>query len=61
LIVRLEAIYTINRSLEGGSKGVTESIIKDIMKQMRSGLNDKAMIIKVASVQVICITQTINL
>ncbi|CAG8604331.1 6383_t:CDS:10 [Rhizophagus irregularis] len=51
LIVRLEAIYTINRSLEGASKGVTESIVKDIMKQMRSGLNDKALIIKVASVQ----------
>ncbi|RIA85835.1 armadillo-type protein [Glomus cerebriforme] len=51
LIVRLEAIYTINRSLEGAGKGTTESIVKDIMKQMRSGLGDKALIIKVASVQ----------
>ena len=53
MIVRLEAIYTINRSLEGAGKGATESVVKDIMKQMRSGLNDKALIIKVASVQVI--------
>ena len=53
LIVRLKAIYTINRSLEGAGKGTTEPIVKDIMKQMRSGLSDKALIIKVASVQVI--------
>ncbi|CAG8476835.1 4543_t:CDS:10 [Funneliformis caledonium] len=51
LIVRLEAIYTISKSLEGAGKGATESIIKDIMKQMKSGLGDKALIIKVASVQ----------
>lgn len=51
LIIRLEAINTITRALEGAAKGATELIVKDIMKQLRTGLNDKALIIRDATIK----------
>ncbi|CAG8436575.1 4544_t:CDS:10 [Scutellospora calospora] len=51
LIIRMEAINTITKALEGAAKGTTELIVKDIMKQLKAGLNDKASIIKVATIK----------
>ncbi|CAJ0640005.1 3923_t:CDS:2 [Entrophospora sp. SA101] len=51
LIIRLEATYTITRSFEGASKAATEGLIKDIMKQLKASLNDKALIIRVAAIE----------
>ncbi|CAG8571263.1 21017_t:CDS:10 [Cetraspora pellucida] len=51
LIIRLEAINTITRALEGAAKGATELLVKDIMKQLKAGLNDKALIIKDATIK----------
>ncbi|CAG8467294.1 7812_t:CDS:10 [Ambispora gerdemannii] len=51
LIVRLEAIYTITRALEGAGKGSSEPVIKDITKCLKLSLTDKALIIRVASVE----------
>ncbi|CAG8605848.1 6771_t:CDS:10, partial [Racocetra fulgida] len=53
LIVRLEAINTITRTLEGAAKGATELLVKDIMKQLKAGLNDKALIIKDATIKMV--------
>jgi len=38
--------------LEGSGKGANEPTIKDVMKQMKAGLGDKALIIRVASIEV---------
>lgn len=45
----------MSRALEGSAKGVTELLVKDMMKQLKSGLNDKAMIIKVATIEVLTV------
>ncbi|CAG8538967.1 8065_t:CDS:10 [Diversispora eburnea] len=52
--VSIEAINTMTRGLEGSAKGVTELLVKDMIKQLKSGLNDKAMIIKVATIECMC-------
>ncbi|CAG8601056.1 5210_t:CDS:10, partial [Ambispora leptoticha] len=51
LIVRLEAISTITRALEGAGKGASEPVIKDITKCLKLSLTDKALIVRVASVE----------
>ncbi|RHZ75540.1 hypothetical protein Glove_212g189 [Diversispora epigaea] len=54
LIIRLEAINTMTRALGGSAKGATELLVKDMIKQLKSGLSDKAMIIKVATIECMC-------
>ncbi|CAG8760108.1 5803_t:CDS:2, partial [Acaulospora morrowiae] len=51
LSIRLEATRTMTRSLEGSAKGATELDIKDMMKQLKSGLNDKSLIFRVETIE----------
>ncbi|CEG80418.1 hypothetical protein RMATCC62417_14760 [Rhizopus microsporus] len=51
LILRLETIAAFTLLLKGAGKAATESILKDLMKQLRHGLVDKALVMRAASAQ----------
>ncbi|KAI8365216.1 armadillo-type protein [Radiomyces spectabilis] len=52
-MLRLEAVNAFSLLLKGAGKGATESILKDLMKQLKQGLTDKALVMRVASAQCI--------
>ncbi|KAI9480776.1 MAG: armadillo-type protein [Benjaminiella poitrasii] len=51
LLLRLETITAFTLLLKGAGKAATEQILKDLMKQLKYGLIDKALVIRVASAQ----------
>lgn len=38
--------------LKGAGKAATEQVLKDLMKQLKNGLVDKALVMRIASAQV---------
>ncbi|KAG2232739.1 hypothetical protein INT48_009265 [Thamnidium elegans] len=51
LLLRLETVTAFTLLLKGAGKAATEQILKDLMKQLRNGLVDKALIMRIASAQ----------
>lgn len=52
LLLRLETVTAFTLLLKGAGKAATEQILKDLMKQLRNGLVDKALVMRIASAQV---------
>lgn len=52
ILLRLETLTAFTLLLKGAGKAATEQILKDLMKQLRTGLVDKALVIRIASAQV---------
>lgn len=50
--MKLETITAFALLLKGAGKAATDQILKDLMKQLRNGLVDKALVMRVASAQV---------
>lgn len=50
--MKLETITAFTLLLKGAGKAATDQILKDLMKQLRNGLADKALVMRVASAQV---------
>ncbi|KAI8641511.1 armadillo-type protein [Parasitella parasitica] len=51
LLMKLETITAFTLLLKGAGKAATEQILKDLMKQLRHGLVDKALVLRIASAQ----------
>ncbi|KAF7731917.1 hypothetical protein EC973_007748 [Apophysomyces ossiformis] len=51
LILRLEAVNAFTLLLRGAGKAATEVTLKDLMKQLKHALVDKALVMRVASAQ----------
>ncbi|KAG2213412.1 hypothetical protein INT47_009085 [Mucor saturninus] len=51
LLLRLETVTAFTLLLKGAGKAATEQILKDLMKQLRNGLVDKALVMRIASAQ----------
>ncbi|KAL7334523.1 hypothetical protein PS15p_200133 [Mucor circinelloides] len=51
LLLRLETITAFTLLLKGAGKAATDQILKDLMKQLRNGLVDKALVVRIASAQ----------
>lgn len=51
LLMKLETITAFTLLLKGAGKAATDQILKDLMKQLRNGLVDKALVMRVASAQ----------
>jgi hypothetical protein len=52
LLLRLETITAFTLLLKGAGKAATDQILKDLMKQLRHGLVDKALVMRIACAQV---------
>lgn len=52
MLLRLETMTAFTLLLKGAGKAATEQILKDLMKQLRNGLVDKALVMRIASAQV---------
>lgn len=50
--MRLETVTAFTLLLKGAGKAATEQILKDLMKQLRNGLVDKALVMRIAAAQV---------
>ncbi|CEP08433.1 hypothetical protein [Parasitella parasitica] len=51
LLMKLETITAFTLLLKGAGKAATDQILKDLTKQLRQGLVDKALVIRIASAQ----------
>lgn len=51
--MRLETINSLTMLFRGAGKAASDQVIKEVVKQLRVGLADKAMIIKVTSAEVL--------
>ncbi|RUP46507.1 armadillo-type protein [Jimgerdemannia flammicorona] len=51
LIMRLETINSLTMLFKGAGKAASDQTIKDVGKQLKAGLTDKAMVIRVASTE----------
>ncbi|KAG1384801.1 hypothetical protein G6F60_002658 [Rhizopus arrhizus] len=51
LLLRLETVTAFTLLLKGAGKAATEQVLKDLMKQLRNGLVDKALVMRIASAQ----------
>lgn len=51
-MLKLETITAFTLLLKGAGKAATDQILKDLMKQLRYGLVDKALVVRIASAQV---------
>ncbi|KAG1473645.1 hypothetical protein G6F56_000838 [Rhizopus delemar] len=51
LLLRIETVTAFTLLLKGAGKAATDQILKDLMKQLRNGLVDKALAMRVASAQ----------
>ncbi|KAI8967355.1 hypothetical protein BDF20DRAFT_900626 [Mycotypha africana] len=51
LLMKLECFTTFALLLEGAGKAATEQTLKDLMKQLRAGLVDKALVLRIAAAQ----------
>lgn len=51
MLLRLEAINAFTLLLKGAGKGATEAILKDLTKQLKNGLADRALAMRIASAQ----------
>ncbi|OBZ89306.1 HEAT repeat-containing protein 5B, partial [Choanephora cucurbitarum] len=51
LLLRLEAITAFTLLLKGAGKAATDQILRDLMKQLKSGLVDKALVMRIACAQ----------
>ena len=50
--MKMETVTAFTLLLKGAGKAATDQILKDLMKQLRYGLVDKALVMRVASAQV---------
>jgi hypothetical protein len=51
-ILRYNALVALRKSLMTAKKAVTDSVSKDIIKQMKSGINDKSLPVQRAATDV---------
>ncbi|KAG1462345.1 hypothetical protein G6F46_004337 [Rhizopus delemar] len=51
LLLRLETVTAFTLLLKGAGKAATEQVLKDLMKQLKNGLVDKALVMRIASAQ----------
>ncbi|KAI8372010.1 armadillo-type protein [Choanephora cucurbitarum] len=51
LLLRLEAITAFTLLLRGAGKAATDQILRDLMKQLKNGLVDKALVMRIACAQ----------
>ena len=56
MLLRFHALTALQKSLSTAARAVTDSLSKDIVKQMKSALSDKTLSIQRAAAEV-CLTE----